>query len=93
MAGLDTVLSDSGQLLVANNVNFFTTIFRFIKAFVYISLPKNIILAGCIALGYSNGGDWSVGAEVVLVREWREILVVLSVGGGTHPGTPTLYLN
>ena len=46
-------------------------------------LPKNIVLPGCVSLGHSDGGDWSVCAEVLLVREWREILVVLPVGGRT----------
>ena len=56
-------------------------------------LPQNIVLSGCVALGHSDGGDWSVCTEVLLVREGREILVVLPVGGGTLQWTLSLNLN
>ena len=57
------------------------------------AIPKNIVLSGCVALGHSDGGDWSVGAEVLLVREWREILIMLPVGGETLQLTLSLCLN
>ena len=77
-------------------IKFLEKIYNFVKKSLWKvcwGLPKNIVLSGCIALRHSDGGDWSVCAEVLLVREWREILIMLPVGGETLQLTLSLCLN